>query len=148
MNKINQQYFKSILDKYLNENYPEIADREKQLKNRSLKAVQTYRELSGKGVTHETALEMAHLELTDGFGFSLFQFLYNLICDDFTEIPDETRRDFCIAILPECKKVKESLSYDGMDDYEARFYFEEKMSEVIQKAVDAGIDRMLNRITS
>jgi len=34
-----------------------------------------------------------------------------------------------------------------MDDYEARFYFEEKMSEVIQKAVGAGIDRMLYRIT-
>ena len=147
MSKINQQYFKTILEKYLNENYPELADMENHLENRSRQAMQTYRELSGKGATHETALEIAHLELTDGFGFSLFQFLYNLIGDDFSEIPDEIHRDFCIAILPECTKVNESLSYDGMDDYEARFYFEEKMSEVIQKAVDTEIDRMMYRIS-
>ena len=143
MSRINQQYFKTILEKYLNEHYPEIADRDKHLENRSLKAVQTYRELSGKGATHETALEMAHLELTDGFGFSMFQFLYHLIGEDFSEIPDEIRRDFCIAILPECKKIGESLSYEGMEDDEAYYYFEEKMSEIIQKAVDAGVDRML-----
>jgi hypothetical protein len=74
---------------------------------------------------------LATCELTDGFGFSLYQFLYDLVCADFTEIPDETRRDFCISILPECRKVSESLNYDGMDEWEAYDYFEEKMGEVI-----------------
>ena len=138
MNRINQAYFKTILENYLNENFPEIADREKHLENRSRRALQTYRELSGKGAAHQTALEIASLELTDGFGFSLFQFLYELVCEDFAEIPDETRRDFCISILPECKKVSESLNDNGMDDWEARYHFEEKMSEVIQKAIDTG----------
>ena len=133
MNKINQKYFKTILEKYLNNNHPELADREKHLENRSLKALQTYRELSGKGATHQTALEVACLELTDGFGFSLFQFLYDLVCNDFTEIPDETRRDFCIAILPECQKIRDSLSYEDMEDWEAYFHFEEKMAEAIQR---------------
>jgi hypothetical protein len=132
MNTISQPYFRALLENYLNENHPKIADREELLENRSKRALQTYRELSGKGAAHETALEIACLELTDGLGFSMYQFLYQLICEDFAEIPDEKRRDFCFAIFPECQKISDSLSYDGMDEWEARFHFEEKMAEVIQ----------------
>jgi hypothetical protein len=132
MTRINQHYFKSILEKYLNEKHPEIVDKVQLLENRSLRALQTYRELSRKGATHETALECATLELTDGFGFSLYQFLYDLVSADFTEIPDETRRDFCISILPECLKISESLNYDNMEEWEAYYHFEEKMGEAVQ----------------
>jgi hypothetical protein len=135
MNEITIDKFKTILEKYLYENHPELPDKEEQLGKRSLRALRTYDELTAKGIDHETALEKACLELTGGFGFSLYQFLYELSYD-FDEISDETRWDFCISILPECRKVSEILNYEGMEEWEAYDHFEEKMVEVIQKAKD------------
>jgi hypothetical protein len=134
MNKISIDTFKNILEKYLYENHPELPDRENQLEKRSLRAVRTYNELTEKGATHETALEHATLELTSGFGFSLFQFLLELSCY-FSEISEENRREFCISILSECWKVSDSLSYEGMEDGEAYYYFEGKMEEMIHKNI-------------
>jgi len=132
MNEITINTFKTILEKFLFENHPELPDKEKQLEKRSLRAICTYNELTEKDADHQTALEIACLELTDGFGFSLFQFLYEL-SNAFTEISEETRRDFCIAILPECEKISKNLLYEGKEDWEVYYYFEEKMSEIIQK---------------
>ena len=136
MSTISREYFRSILEQFLDENHPELPDREKLLENRSERALQTYCELSEKGTDRSVALEAAIGELTGGFGFSLFQFIYGLVCDDFSEeITDETRRDFCIAILPECRKTAERLSYEDMDEWEARYRFEEKMTEIIQNQI-------------
>jgi hypothetical protein len=134
MNEITIDKFKTILEKYLYENHPELPDKEKQLEKRSLRALRTYDELTAKGIDHETALEKACLELTGGFGFSLFHFLYELSYD-FDEISDEIRRDFCISILPECRKISDSLSYEGMEDWDAYYHFEGKMAEVIQRRI-------------
>ena len=134
MNEINMDTFKTILEKYLYENHPELPDRENQLEKRSLRALCTYEELIAKGADHQTALETACIDLEDGFGFSLFKFLYEL-SNNFTEIQDEIRRDFCIAILPECQKVSDNLSYADMEDWEAYYYFEGKMAEVIPCSV-------------
>lgn len=147
MGNINVEYFRTVLEKFLDRNHPGLPNREEHLETRSKKALHTYRELSGKGACYQTALEVASLELTDGFGFSLFQFLYDLVFDHFQEIPDEIRRDFCIAILPECTKVKNSLSYEGMEECDAYYYFEGKMEEVIQRYVDAGYNNILLGIT-
>lgn len=147
MKRISIEYFKSILEKYMDANFPELPDKEEQMETRSKRALLTYRELSGKGACHQTSLEAACLELTDGFGFPLFRFIYDLVFDHFNEIPDEIRRDFCLSILPECIRVRDSLSYDGMEECDAYDYFEEKMVEVIQKYIDAGYDRILYGIT-
>ncbi len=37
---------------------------------------------------------------------------------------------------------KISLSYDNMEEWEVCYSFEEKISEVIQKAIDAGYDKI------
>jgi hypothetical protein len=143
MNRINIEYFTALLEKYLEEKFPGFPDRDEQVKARSRKALQAYRELAGKGVCHQTALEIACLELTDSLGFSLFQFLYDMVFDDFKEIPDETRRDFCISILPECQKASLNLSCEGMEEWEARFHFEERMSGIIQNAIASGVSNLL-----
>ena len=131
MNKINIDTFKTILEKLLYEKHPELTDKENLLEKRSLRALNTYNELIAKGTDHQAALETACRELTSGFGFSLFQFIYELSYD-FTEISDETRRNFCIEILSECQKVSDSLAYEGMEDWEAYFYFESEIAKVIQ----------------
>ena len=125
-------YFSSLLESFFYEKHPELSGDTQLLKQRSRKALCTYQELYDKGISPNNALEAACLEMTGGFGFSLYQFLYDLIFDDFKEIPDEKRRDFCLSILPECQKTYNNLSFDGMEDWEAYYLLEEKMVEIIQ----------------
>jgi len=55
-----------------------------------------------------------------------------------TDCTDTWRSSQSGKILKRSGNIKQAekaqiLSYEGMDDWDTRFYFEEKMSEVIQK---------------
>lgn len=116
-------YFKGVLVNFLDDNHPLMSGDEKLIRARSRAALSTFNELEGKGVDTRVALEMATLELTDGLRFSLYKFLLNLISEDFDEIPVDKRKDFCLRILPECKKIAESVSCQAADDHDDDFAF-------------------------
>ena len=128
---IQADYFETMLAAFLYEKHPHMAGDKKLITSRSKAAFKTYGEICAKGYDHFLALERACMELIDGLQFSLYQFLYDMLTDDFNEIADEERRDFCLAILPECQKAYNSLSFDGLEDWEARYKLEEKIAEII-----------------
>ena len=128
------EIFKEHLVSFLKENHPHLMGNERLLVSRSLSAVKTFNEIYGKGYDYRVAMETACLELIDGFGFSLFRFLKNFVDNDFTEIPVEKRWDFCLAILPDCQKAYDNLSFDGMEDWQARYLLEEILNLTLIKS--------------
>ena len=129
---IQAKYFEKMLAAFLNENHPHMSGDLKLIASRSKAAFKTYKEICAKGYDCQVALESACLELIDGLQFSFYQYIYQWICDHFADdIPDEKRRDFCLAILPKCQQVMDMYSFSDIDPDVAQYRMETEIEKIV-----------------
>ena len=134
---IQADYFEKMLAAFLNEKHPHMSGDLKLITSRSKAAFKTYKEICAKGYDHCVALERACLELIDGLQFSFYQYLYQWLCDHFTnEIPDEKRRDFCLAILPKCQQAIDKYAFSDTDPDIASYRMETEIEKIVHKKLN------------
>ena len=131
---IQTDYFEKMLIAFLDEKHPHMSSDKKLVASRSKSAFKTYEEVCAKGYDHCVALEIACLELIDGLQFSFYLYIYQWVCDHFTnEIPDEKRRDFCLAILPKCQRVIDKYDFSDTDPDIASYRMETEIEKIIRQ---------------
>ena len=106
-------YFTLTLQSYLNESFPELANDTDFIRERSDFAAQTYADALLAGHAHPEAAELSNEVMYSGLGFSKFDILFKVVCEEFSaEIPDEELRPFALKIYPLCSEVFESYPTD------------------------------------
>ena len=134
---IQMDYFEKMLAALPDEKHPHMSGDKKLVASRSKAAFKTYEEVCTKGYDHCVVLERACLELIDGLQFSFYQYLYQWVCDHFTnEIPDEKRRDFCLAILPKCQQAMDKYTFSDTDPDIASYRMETEIEKIVHKKLN------------
>lgn len=116
-------YFTLTLQSFLNESFPELAADKTFVKERSDLAAQTYADALLAGHTHPEAAELSNEVMYEGLGFSKFDTLFNVVCEEFyNEIPDEELRPFALKVYPHCQEVFDQYPTDEPDFADSAAY--------------------------
>lgn len=99
-------YFTLSLQSFLNESFPELADDNTFIRERSELAAQTYADALSAGHTHAEAAELSNHVMYEGLGFSKFDTLFLVVCNEFDSyMADEELRPFALKVYPRCAEV-------------------------------------------
>ena len=104
--KKNLQYFKQKLRNHLSDSFPQHADDTRLINQRAKWAFNAYDgALIAKNPEHQS-LEIAEYILLEGFHFSKFDTVLEVVCNEFSELLSaDERRPFSLKLLPFCEEV-------------------------------------------
>ncbi|MYY43983.1 DUF1896 domain-containing protein [Elizabethkingia anophelis] len=109
-------YFRIRLQEHLNLSFPEKAEDNQFITERSFRACQTYEEAFKTGHDVRQCTLSANNILFEGLYFSKFDTLFQVICNEFSTImTDEELRPFAFKMLSVCEPV--FAHYELSDDF-------------------------------
>ena len=116
-------YFRLRLQELLNTSFPEKANDQKFIEQRSSWATNAYEGAFQSGNTIEKCNEIANYILFEGLHFSKFDTLFQVVCNEFdTIMADEELRLFALKMFPICKPIFDG--YELTDDFAYNTDFE------------------------
>jgi hypothetical protein len=109
-------YFRLRLQELLNTSFPELAGDTELVVERAKEAAFAYEEAFRSGNTAEMCNEIADFILFEGFHFSRFDTVFQVVCHEFdTLMADEELRPFALKMLAVCEPV--FMNYALSDDF-------------------------------
>lgn len=122
-------YFRLRLQELLNTGFPEKANNQKFIKQRSDLAGQAYEDAFKSGYSIAECNRLANEVLFEGLHFSKFDTVFQVVCNEFdTVMADEVLRPFALKMLPFCEPVF-SL-YELVDDFAYSYEFDKLYMEI------------------
>jgi hypothetical protein len=122
-------YFILRLQEHLNSSFPEKANDNKFIEQRSSWAANTYEDAFNSGNTIDKCDEIANYILFEGLHFSKFDTIFQVICNEFdTLMADEELRPFALKMFPVCEPV--FSNYELTDDFAYTYEFDALYTEV------------------
>lgn len=122
-------YFRLRLEELLNNSFPEKANDQKFIEQRSSWAANAYEGAFRLGNSTEQCNEIADHILFEGLYFSRFDTIFKVVCNEFdTLMADEELRPFALKMFPVCEPVFDS--YELIDDFANRIEFEQLYTEL------------------
>lgn len=129
--KKNLQYFKQQLRDHLSESFPQLADDARLISQRAKWAFNAYEGALTAKNTESQSLEIANYILFEGFHFSKFDTVLEVVCNEFTELlPAGERRAFTLKIMPLCEPV--FARYELTDDFAYNIEHDQLYRELIE----------------
>ncbi|KEQ30169.1 hypothetical protein N180_06475 [Pedobacter antarcticus 4BY] len=112
----NLSYFRLRLKELLNSSFPEKANDQKFITQRSSWAANAYDGAFRSGNAIAQCDEIANYILFEGLYFSKFDTVFQIVCNEFdTIMADEELRPFALKMLPVCGPV--FARYELTDDF-------------------------------
>lgn len=109
-------YYGLYLLSYLKENHPDIATDKAFIETRSTIAADIYEQARKEGYTPEGAQELAMISLMQGFHFSKYNTLIEVLWNEFTdEIQQGDAADFAVKLQPSLEEI--FTRYPLSDDF-------------------------------
>ena len=109
-------YFRLRLQELLNTSFPEKANDQKFIEQRSSWATNAYEGAFQSGNTIEKCNEIANYILFEGLYFSKFDTVFQVVCNEFdTLMADEELRPFALKMFPVCEPI--FAGYQLTDDF-------------------------------
>ena len=109
-------YFRLRLKELLNSSFPEKANDQKFIAQRSSWAANAYDGAFRSGNAIAQCDEIANYILFEGLYFSKFDTVFQIVCNEFdTIMADEELRPFALKMLPVCEAV--FARYELTDDF-------------------------------
>ena len=116
-------YFRLRLQELLNTSFPEKANDQKFIEQRSSWATNAYEGAFQSGNTIEKCNEIANYILFEGLYFSKFDTVFQVVCNEFdTLMADEELRPFALKMFPVCEPI--FAGYQLTDDFAYNTDFE------------------------
>ena len=116
-------YFRLRLQELLNNSFPEKANDQKFIEQRSSWAANAYEGAFSSGNRIEQCNEIADYILFEGLYFSRFDTVFQVICNEFdTIMADEELRPFALKMFPVCEPV--FAGYKLTDDFAYGYEFD------------------------
>lgn len=109
-------YFKHRLRDHLNESFPQLSEDSRLINQRAKWALNAYEGALSAGNPESHCLEIAEHILFEGFHFSKFDTLLDVLRHEFSHILSESEvRPMAQKIFPLCEKI--FMRYDLTDDF-------------------------------
>lgn len=122
-------YFRLRLQELLNTSFPEKANDQKFIEQRSTWAVNAYQGAFISGNAIVQCNEIANYILFENLYFSRFDTVFQVVCNEFdTIMADEELRPFALKIFPVCLPV--FSSYELTDDFAYSYEFDLLYTEI------------------
>lgn len=122
-------YFRLRLQELLNTSFPEKANDQKFIDQRSSWAVNAYEGAFRSGNTIEQCNEIANYILFEKLHFSKFDTVFQVVCNEFdTIMADEELRLFALKMFPVCEAV--FARYELTDDFAYGYEFDLLYTEI------------------
>lgn len=122
-------YFKLRLQELLNSSFPEKANDQKFIHQRSSYAANAYEGAFLSGNPIEQCNEIANYILFEGLHFSKFDTVFQVVCNEFdTLMADEELRPFALKMLTVCEPV--FTRYELTDDFAYSYEFDLLYTEI------------------
>lgn len=122
-------YFKLRLQEILNTSFPEKANDQKFIEQRSLWASNAYESAFRAGNAIEQCNEIANYILFEKLHFSKFDTVFQVVCNEFdTLMADEELRPFALKMSPVCEAV--FSNYELTDDFAYGYEFDLLYTEI------------------
>ncbi|TDD98515.1 DUF1896 domain-containing protein [Flavobacterium cellulosilyticum] len=122
-------YFRLRLQELLNTSFPEKANDQKFIEERSLWASNAYEGAFRSGNPIEQCNEIANYILFEKLHFSKFDTLFQVVCNEFdTIMADEELRPFALKMSPVCEVV--FSNYELTDDFAYGYEFDLLYTEI------------------
>ena len=122
-------YFRLRLQELLNASFPEKANDQKFIQQRSLWAANAYQGAFSSGNTIEQCSEIANYILFQNLYFSRFDTIFLVVCNEFdTIMADEELRPFALKMFPVCVPV--FSRYELTDDFAYSYEFNLLCTEI------------------
>lgn len=116
-------YFRLRLQELLNTSFPEKANDQKFIEQRSSWAANAYEGAFQAGNTIEQCEQYANYILFENLHFSKFDTIFQVICNEFdTIMADEELRPFALKMFSVCEPV--FSSYELTDDFAYGYEFD------------------------
>src|SRR5690554_211576 len=114
--KKNLQYFRQQLRDHLRESFPQLAEDTRLINQRARWAVNAYEGALSAGNPENQCLQIANHILFEGFHFSKFDTLLDVLCHEFSHVlPEGELRPMAQKIFPLCEQV--FAKYELSDDF-------------------------------
>lgn len=122
-------YFRLRLQELLNTSFPEKANDQKFIEQRSLWGANAYEGAFRSGNTIEQCNEIANHILFEKLHFSKFDTVFQVVCNEFdTIMVDEELRPFALKMFPVCEDV--FSNYELTDDFAYGYEFDLLYTEI------------------
>ncbi|WP_306349896.1 DUF1896 domain-containing protein [Flavobacterium sp. '19STA2R22 D10 B1'] len=122
-------YFRLRLQELLNTSFPEKADDQKFIEQRSSWAANAYHGAFNSGNTIEQCSEIANYILFKNLYFSRFDAVFQVVCNEFdTIMADEELRPFALKMLRVCAAA--FSNYELSDDFAYSYEFDLLYTEI------------------
>lgn len=98
--------FKDYFREYLSINYAGLENPGILVEQRNAEAVREFETVYRQHGDKDTAYEMAVARLLEGYGFSKYDFMENILREELGPIPDEAEADrLCRRLIRECEPI-------------------------------------------
>lgn len=122
-------YFRLRLQELLINSFPEKANDQKFIEQRSSWAANAYQGAFSSGNTIEQCSEIANYILFKNLNFSRFDTVFLVVCNEFdTIMADEQLRPFTLKMFPVCEAV--FSRYELTDDFAYSYEFDLLYTEI------------------
>lgn len=122
-------YFRLRLQEHLNNSFPEKANDQRFIDQRSSLAANAYEGAFSSGNTIEQCNEIANYILFEKLHFSKFDTVFQVVCNEFdTIMADEELRIFALKMFPVCEAV--FSGYELTDDFAYGYEFDLLYTEI------------------
>ena len=122
-------YFRLRLQEHLNSSFPEKANDQKFIEQRSLWATNAYEGTFRSGNTIEQCNEIANYILFEGLHLSKFDTVFQVVYSEFdTLMADEELRPFALKMFPVCEPV--FSGYELTDEFAYGYEFDLLYTEI------------------
>lgn len=122
-------YFRLRLQELLNTCFPEKANDQKFIDQRSSWAANAYEGAFRSGNAIEQCNEIANYILFEGLCFSRFDTIFQVVCNEFdTIMADEALRPFALKMFLVCEPV--FSNYELSDDFAYTYEFDKLYTEI------------------
>ncbi len=122
-------YFRLRLQEHLNSSFPEKANDQKFIDQRSSWASNAYEGAFSSGNAIDQCDEIANYILFEGLHFSKFDTVFQVVCNEFdTLMADEELRPFALKMFPVFEPV--FSNYELNDDFAYTYEFDKLYTEV------------------
>ena len=122
-------YFKLRLQELLNTSFPEKANEQKFIEQRSSWASNAYESAFRSGNTIEQCNQIANYILFEKLYFSKFDTVFQVVCNEFdTIMADEELRPIALKMFPVCEPV--FAKYELTDDFAYSYEYDLLYTEI------------------